>query len=115
MDMNITEVRRKSALVLNPHGWVDATNADVLRKKLDEYLVTSGSNIIINMKHLQYVSSAGWAALLELAKKVRSKGGNLRFASMNEEVFEVFNSMGLDKVVEAYKTEREALKSFRMH
>lgn len=115
MDMNITETRRKSAIVLNPHGWVDATNADALHKKLDDYLKTCGSNIIINMDKLQYVSSAGWAALLEITRKVKNKGGSIRFSSMNEEVFEVFSSMGLDKVIEAYRTEEEAFKSFRMH
>lgn len=115
MELHISEVRRKSALVLNPRGWVDATNAELLRKKLDGYLITTGSNIVINMKKLQYVSSAGWAALLELARKVASKGGSLRFSSMTEDVFDVFSSMGLEKVLDAYKTERDALRSFRMH
>ena len=113
--MNITENFRKEAIVLNPEGWVDATNSDSLRRKLDSFSAKTGLNILINMSDLEYVSSAGWATFLELAKKVRSKGGNIRFSSMNEEVFSVFVSMGLSEVIEAYKTEREALDSFRAH
>ncbi|SNU08881.1 STAS domain-containing protein [Lachnospiraceae bacterium] len=52
-------------------------------------------NIVLNMKDLEYVSSAGLRAIRNLYIKVNQNGGKLSLTNVNENVMEVFEMTGL--------------------
>ena len=52
-------------------------------------------NVTINMKNLEYVSSAGLRVIRNLYIKVNQNGGKLSLTNVNENVMEVFEMTGL--------------------
>ncbi len=52
-------------------------------------------NVTLNMKDLEYVSSAGLRAIRNLYIKVNQNGGKLSLTYVNENVMEVFEMTGL--------------------
>lgn len=53
------------------------------------------TNLTLNMKDLQYVSSAGLRSIRNLYMKLTRKGGKLMVTNVNENVMEVFEMTGL--------------------
>ena len=53
------------------------------------------TNITLNMKELEYVSSAGLRAIRNLYIKLNQKDGKLAITNVNENVMEVFEMTGL--------------------
>ena len=53
------------------------------------------TNITLNMKELEYVSSAGLRSIRNLYIKVNQNGGKLTLLNVNENVMEVFEMTGL--------------------
>ena len=52
-------------------------------------------NITLNMKELEYVSSAGLRSIRNLYIKINQNGGKLTMTNVNENVMEVFEMTGL--------------------
>ncbi len=76
-------------------------------------LITSGhTRLLINFASLGYMGSTGFAMLLVLARKLKERGGQLRFCSMREEVRFGANILGLGSVVPTYDDEDSALADF---
>ncbi|MCR5587306.1 MAG: STAS domain-containing protein [Lachnospiraceae bacterium] len=53
------------------------------------------ANITLNMKDLDYVSSAGLRSIRNLYIKINKKGGKLTLTNVNDNVMEVFEMTGL--------------------
>jgi anti-anti-sigma factor len=68
--------------------------------------------LLVNMKHVKYLSSTGFAVLLKLVKQVKDQGGKLKFCNLDPEVRIGADIIGLDKVASLSGTEHEAIKAF---
>ena len=63
--------------------------------QLFEQMADRFTNITLNMKELDYVSSAGLRAIRNLYIKLAGKNGKLTITNVNENVMEVFEMTGL--------------------
>lgn len=63
--------------------------------QLFEQMADRFTNITLNMKNLDYVSSAGLRAIRNLYIKLSQKQGKLTITNVNENVMEVFEMTGL--------------------
>ena len=80
--------------VLSITGRMDAVTAPEIEQGLLA-LVDGGENrLVVDLKDLEYLSSAGLRSLLVLAKRVKEKQGNLVFANLQKQVTEVFKIVG---------------------
>jgi anti-sigma B factor antagonist len=68
--------------------------------------------LLVNMKHTKYLSSTGFAILLNLVKQAKDRGTTLKFCSLDPEVRIGADIIGLDKIASIYGTEHEAIKAF---
>ena len=68
--------------------------------------------LLVNMRHIKYLSSTGFAVLINLVKQSRAKGNEVRFCGIDPEVRIGADIIGLDKVAPIDDTEHEALKAF---
>ncbi|MCR5291563.1 MAG: STAS domain-containing protein [Eubacterium sp.] len=92
MDVKLISRENEGELLLS--GDLDtktAKDADALFAQMAERF----QNIILNMKKLEYVSSAGLRAIRNLYIKVNQNGGKLMLTDVNENVMEVFEMTGL--------------------
>lgn len=68
--------------------------------------------LLVNMKHVKYISSTGFGVLMNLVKQAKDQGTSLEFCNLDPEVRIGADIIGLDRVALLYGTEHEAIKAF---
>jgi anti-sigma B factor antagonist len=68
--------------------------------------------LVVNLKHTKYLSSTGFAVLVNLVKQVKDLGGEVKFSAIDPEVQIGAEIIGLDKLAKIYATEHDAIKAF---
>lgn len=90
--MTINRISNGNELVLAVGGRLDTTTAPEL-----EHVVKSSldgvTELVIDMKELAYVSSAGLRVLLG-AQKIMTKQGSMVVKNANEDIMEIFEVTG---------------------
>jgi anti-anti-sigma factor len=67
---------------------------------------------VLDLKGLEFISSAGWTAFLNEFRQLRSGGGDLKLAAMRQDAKRVYSLVGIDGVIESCETVKEAVKSY---
>ncbi len=98
--------------VLSVQGYVDTTTSAELEESLKRLLKKNRFNIVIDLAGVNYISSAGWGIFISEIKSIRETGGDLKLASMVADVYEVFELLEFQTILESYDTVAEAVKSF---
>ena len=73
-----------------------------------ELIGRGARRLLLDLKDLYYISSAGLRAVLFAAKEMTAVGGRLAIASPNNEVTEVFDISGFVSVVEVHRSAESA-------
>lgn len=93
--MKIEREKKDAELTLRLSGRLETATAPELQKVVDEELENVGQ-LRIDMKELEYVSSAGLRVLLSATKRMRAKGGEMIVSNANENIRDVFKITGFD-------------------
>ncbi len=96
--MTITENQGENALILSVEGKIDTLTSQEFQKVLLNSFQKS-NNLVIDMKDVTYMSSAGLRAMILGQKTAGSKGGNLTITNVSEVVMDVFRMTGFDKIL----------------
>jgi anti-anti-sigma factor len=72
----------------------------------------AGAKILLNLEHIEYLSSAGLGNIVGLLKKSRRSSGEFRLCRLQEPILELFEVMRLTKIFEIYDTEEAAVAAF---
>ncbi len=107
--MEISVTQQKHFQVVAPHGHLDALTAPGFESELGELLDQDCRALILNMEHLDFVSSAGLRAILSIAKRMRGLGGELRFAGLRPAVQEVFTISGFTSLFPIFPDVEQAI------
>ncbi len=99
--------------ILAPHGRLDSESAPELTRQAKELIGKGGRRLLLDLKDLYYVSSAGLRAVLEAARDMTAVGGRLAVSSPNAEVAEVFDISGFVSIVEVYRSAESAAAHLR--
>ena len=91
--MTIKKTAEGNAAVFEIEGWLDTTTAPELGAELDA-LDAGVTELTIDMKALEYVSSAGLRQIVAAHKKMN---GNLTIKNVSAEIMDVFNMTGFSK------------------
>jgi anti-sigma B factor antagonist len=92
------EIKRKSdATIIEIAGRLDTTTAPALDKTISEN-VGNTTNLVLDFKDLEYISSAGLRVLLSAQKKMQ-KVGSMRLINVCEEVMDVFEMTGFADIL----------------
>jgi anti-anti-sigma factor len=68
--------------------------------------------LLVNMQHVKYLSSTGFAILVNLVKQAKERSGTVKFCGFHPEVRIGADIIGLDKLAPIFEGEHEAVKSF---
>lgn len=68
--------------------------------------------MVVDMKKIDYLSSAGLGRLVSLLKKAMSGGGCLHLAALNEPILELFEVMRLTQIFKIFPSVDEAIAGF---
>ena len=95
--LNIEKTYEDDVLVVALSGRLDAGAAKEFGERLDE-LVRESCDIVLDMKDLDYVASAGLRVLKALFMQTRSAGTQLLMRNVQENVMDVFDMTGFSAI-----------------
>jgi anti-anti-sigma factor len=95
--------------VMTVFGRVDAERAPEIEAAGKKILETPYQKLLINMSAVQYLSSAGLCALLNLGKLATTKHGRLFLCSPSAQVKQILKLSGFDKIFTIKESVQDAL------
>jgi anti-sigma B factor antagonist len=105
-----THPLHKDITLVSAKGFIDTTTAPEFERTFQSVLSQNKFNLIIDLKDVSYISSAGWGIFIGELKRIRSQKGNLFFASMNPEVSETFELLELHSILKSYPSVEHAVQ-----
>lgn len=95
--MTIGIAKETESLTMKLGGRLDTTTAPELEKAFEENMEVS-KDLILDMKELEYISSAGLRVLLAAQKKM-NQSGKMKLTGVSDEVMEVFEITGFSDIL----------------
>ncbi|MBR4870047.1 MAG: STAS domain-containing protein [Oscillospiraceae bacterium] len=95
--MTIEMKKTADVTIIEIVGRLDTTTAPMLDKTINED-AKGVKNLVLDMKGLEYISSAGLRVLLSAQKKMQ-KIGSMKLKNVCEDVMEVFEMTGFADIL----------------
>lgn len=93
-------------------GYVDTTTCQELAQEIQNLVQQKKVQIIVDLSKVSYISSAGWGVFVGIIKTVREKGGDIKIVQMSSEVYEVFEMLEFNRILNYYESIEEAVDEF---
>jgi anti-sigma B factor antagonist len=68
--------------------------------------------LLISFADVDHLSSAALGALITINNRIKARGGRLRLARIDPQIYEVFRITKLDQIFQIHDTIEEAMSSF---
>lgn len=96
MEYNID--KQDSKVTVDVSGRIDTTTAPQLEEAILPEL-DGATEVVIDFKNLEYISSAGLRLLLMLQKKMNAANGTFKIMNVNDFVMEVLEMTGFKDIL----------------
>jgi anti-anti-sigma factor len=97
MEIEIQENKKEIIILLS--GRLDTLTSPQLNEVLSNKISDETMSITLDLKKMDYVSSAGLRLLLQLHKKMENNKGTFVIKNVQEEVKDIFNITGLGSIL----------------
>jgi anti-sigma B factor antagonist len=87
-------------------------NPTALRERVVALLLRGERRILLNFANLQHMDSSCLGEIVESYKTAASNGGLIKLAHVGPHLQNLLHTTSLDKVLESYETEAQAIASF---
>lgn len=108
--LEISDDEKKGITILRLNGRLDATSVPALDLKLSEKVQEGKNKVVLDLRKLDYLSSAGMRLLLGYTKKLKNNGGSLNMFGPVKEILEIIKMGGFEQILQIYNDEKEALE-----
>ena len=111
--MEITTKEFKHCQLLSVEGRVDSASAPAFGEKLESLIAAGVVKMVVDMEKLEYMSSAGFRALLAAQRQCKRYGrGEVLLASVPERIREALQLAGFTELFRVFPDSLEAVGSF---
>lgn len=108
--MKIDAEQVRGSTVLRASGRLDGTTTGDFEKTVVDALVAAGQGrVVVDMKGVEYVSSAGLRSLLVVAKRAKAGGQPFSVAALSPSVREIFEISGFGSIIPTHARVEDAL------
>ncbi len=107
--MEFESEKTGASMVVKVKGRMDATTAGEFEQEMARHMEAGEKNFVVDLAGLQYISSAGLRAILTVAKKLKSGGGQMAFCRLQGIVQEVFSLAGFSSMFALHDSLEAAL------
>lgn len=97
--------------VVTASGRFDSESAPNLDKELSK-VVGEKNRIVLDMKEVEYLSSAGLRAIVKALQAAQAAGGGVKLASASEPVETILRTVGMMEMLKMYPSINAAVASF---
>ena len=106
------EIKDKNIGIIETPQRIDISNNDELKKIMTYYVENDIVKIVVDLKNTDFIDSSGLGALVSQIATCRAKGGDIRLASVGEEVNRVLDITQLNKVLRIFSDIDGAISSY---
>lgn len=110
--MSFTVSRQGDVTIVEIEGQLIVGNRQDLKQKVLDEIEKGARKVLVDFSRTGYIDSSGLGVLVSLAKRIRDAGGELRLASLHDELQTLFELTKLDTLFQISKTREHALESF---
>ena len=111
MSLDIKVVKSQNYVyVVELKGSLDTETYHNLQKELDEIINENTKAIILNMKGVHYISSAGIGVIMTVKKSLKHKNANFAMVDLQPQIEKVFDAMKILPMVDILHDMPEADK-----
>jgi anti-sigma B factor antagonist len=96
--VNYARTDQGAGTTVRMRGELDALSAPDLRPLFDELIAGARCDITVDLSELRLIDSSGVGALVSLYKRVRARGGEVRFTGVTAQPLVIFKLLRLDVV-----------------
>jgi anti-sigma B factor antagonist len=112
-DLSVDMRELEDVVLLYPRGFINAHTVRLFEAAIQKALESRRFNIVVSCAGLKYIASAGLGALMGVIEEVRTNGGDIRIADLNETVRNIFEILGFNHLYRIFPSEVDAILSFR--
>ena len=95
--------------VVHVSGRLDTATTDRFDGRMQQVVAPDAARLVLDLAHVNYVSSAGLRSLLSLLKRVKALGGSLVLAAVHPRVVDILEIAGFTPLFALAATADEAL------
>ena len=111
--MNITQRQVGDVTILDVSGKITIGVGDVqVRDAVHMALGSGARNLVLNLRNVTTIDSAGVGELVSAYTTVTNRGGKLKLLNLPSKVNDILQITQLITVFEVYDDEKEAVESF---
>lgn len=101
--MQITTNISNHNLIISLSGRLDTITSPQLEEEINRNSFDEIETVTLNMRALEYISSAGLRVVLKLHKKMTAQGGQLKLINVNDMIMEIFTMTGMNSFLDIDK------------
>lgn len=105
-----THPQHKEITLLAVKGFIDTNTAPEFDKTFQSALSEGKYRLIVDLKDVTYISSAGWGLFVGEIKRIRTQKGDLVLAAMTPEVEEAYDLLQFNTILKAFPTVDQAIQ-----
>ena len=109
--MDVATERQNDVLSVLVSGRIDGSNAAAFEETIRTVIEDGDRAVIMDLEKLSYISSAGLRVLLMIAKNLSARDAKLVLCAMSDQIREVMEISGFDKIIPVHPSRAEALAS----
>jgi anti-sigma B factor antagonist len=112
-ELSVDRRELEGVVLLYPRGFINAHTVRLFERAIQEAIDERRYRIVVSGAELRYIASAGLGAIMGVVEEVRTNGGDIRLAELNETVQNIFDILGFNHLYRIFPSEMEAILSFR--
>lgn len=94
-------------------GHLDAQTVRELEAKFDQQVKSARVRWIVDLKDLEYISSAGLGSFVGVLSELRAQGGDIFFIGLTQKMEKIFKVLGFTRIFKVFASEAEAANAFK--
>lgn len=109
--MNVSTRDAQGGSVVDASGEIDMQSSPKMREQLRGLVAKKPKRIVVNLAEVKYIDSSGLATLVECLQSTKKTDTQLVLIGMNDNVKDIFELSGLNRVFQIMDSEEEALSA----
>jgi anti-anti-sigma factor len=111
--MDITEELVGQVLTIALSGRLDGTTSKGVEERIMKVIEGGQRTLVIDLQHLDYISSIGLRVLMLAAKRLKAVGGSIVVCALQPNVKQVFDIAGFSTLFRSFATRAEAVQQLQ--
>lgn len=107
--MEIIEEDKNGVLVIDLKGKLDSTNAVDFGNRLRDILAQTGRRLLLNLQHIEYISSAGFRTLLIASRHATRNSSQMVLTDLAPKVKDLFELCGFLDNFQIYSSREQGI------